>query len=84
VIDFGHPSVDAEGKVEHVIDGPLLGIISASYSLGAIVMVPLVPWVAQRLGRRWSIFLGSLLQCGGALVQGLSVHGEYSEILTSP
>jgi MFS family permease len=45
-------------------------------------MVPLVPWVAQRLGRRWSIFLGSLLQCGGALIQGFSVHGEYSENLT--
>jgi MFS family permease len=42
-------------------------------------MVPLVPWVAQRLGRRWSIFLGSLLQCVGALIQGFSVHGNHSQ-----
>ena len=74
-IDFGEASVDPKGKVTYVIAGQLLGIISAAYNLGAILAVPVVPWVAQRYGRRWSIFLGSAFQCVGALIQCFSQHG---------
>jgi len=49
--------------------GPKKGIIGASYSLGAILSLPLVPIVNGRLGRRWSIFLGSWVMVIGAIVQ---------------
>ncbi|KZV99412.1 general substrate transporter [Exidia glandulosa HHB12029] len=49
--------------------GALKGIIAAAYSLGAILSLPLVPIVNDRLGRRWSIFLGSLVMVLGAVVQ---------------
>ncbi|KAF1832853.1 hexose transporter-like protein [Decorospora gaudefroyi] len=54
--------------------GPLLGIISAAYNLGAIFALPLVPFVNDRFGRRWAIFIGSWIMVFGALVQTLSVH----------
>ncbi|KAI1843544.1 hypothetical protein JX266_010177 [Neoarthrinium moseri] len=59
---FGHPT------------GSLKGIISAAYSLGAILSLPLVPIVNDRLGRRWSIFLGSWVMVIGAIIQGFSVN----------
>ena len=59
----------------YAIAGPLLGIISAAYNLGAIFAVPVVPWVANRWGRRWSIFIGSAFQCIGAVIQCFSVNG---------
>lgn len=67
---FGTPVKGKAGTYEVV--GPLLGIVSASYSLGAIIGVPVVPWVAQLVGRRWSIFLGSCVMCIGALIQGFA------------
>lgn len=56
--------------------GALKGIIAAAYSLGAILSLPLVPIVNERLGRRWSIFLGSSIMMVGALIQGFSQHGR--------
>lgn len=64
------------GAVLNVKEGSLKGIISAAYSLGAILSLPLVPIVNDRLGRRWSIFLGSFVMMIGALIQGFSVNGE--------
>ncbi|KAJ9139143.1 Lactose permease [Pleurostoma richardsiae] len=55
-------------------EGSLKGIIAAAYSLGAILSLPLVPIVNDRLGRRWSIFGGSLVMCIGAIIQGFSQH----------
>lgn len=77
LLDFGEAAIDATGKATHVIAGPLLGIISASYNLGAILAVPVVPWVAQKWGRRWSIMIGSAFQCIGALLQGFSQNGKF-------
>ena len=75
--DFGTASINAKGATVYSIAGPLLGIISSAYNLGAILAVPVVPWVAQKWGRRWSIMLGSIFQCVGAIIQGFSVHGEF-------
>ncbi|KAI0542793.1 guanine deaminase [Xylaria digitata] len=58
--------------------GPIKGIIAASYSLGAILSLPFVGIVNDKFGRRWSIFGGSVIMVIGALIQGLSVHvGQY-------
>ncbi|KAF8841549.1 general substrate transporter [Paxillus ammoniavirescens] len=48
----------------------MLGLMSAMYSLGAIVSVPFVPFVADRLGRRYSILFGSILMIVGGILQG--------------
>jgi MFS family permease len=47
------------------------------YSLGAILSLPLVPWVNDRFGRRWSIFIGSCIMCIGAIIQSFSEHGRH-------
>ncbi|TVY41674.1 High-affinity glucose transporter [Lachnellula subtilissima] len=62
------------GKKQYAVAGPLLGMISSAYNLGAILAVPIVPWVAQKWGRRWSIFIGSAFQCFGAILQCFSVN----------
>jgi MFS family permease len=64
-IDFNHPQ------------GALLGIISAAYNLGAVFALPLVPYVNDSFGRRWSVFLGSWIMVVGSLVQALSVSGMF-------
>ncbi|KAI1505987.1 guanine deaminase [Biscogniauxia marginata] len=58
----------------HDPDGPLKGIISAAYSLGAILSLPFIGIVNDRFGRRWSIAGGSMIMVIGALIQGFSVH----------
>ncbi|OQV10401.1 hypothetical protein CLAIMM_14407 [Cladophialophora immunda] len=55
-------------------EGSLKGIIAAAYSLGAICSLPFIPIVNEKLGRRGSIFLGSLIMVVGALIQGWHVH----------
>ncbi|KAJ4377730.1 hypothetical protein N0V83_000560 [Neocucurbitaria cava] len=54
--------------------GALLGIISAAYNLGAICALPIVPYVNDKYGRRWSIFIGSWIMVVGSLIQALSVN----------
>jgi sugar porter (SP) family MFS transporter len=55
-------------------EGALKGIIAAAYSLGAILSLPMIPYVNDRFGRRWSIFGGSLIMVIGALIQGFAQH----------
>jgi MFS family permease len=57
-------------------EGQWKGFISASYSLGALLSLPLVPWCQNTFGRRWSIFIGSCIMIAGAIVQGASQHGK--------
>ncbi|KAF1948538.1 hexose transporter-like protein [Byssothecium circinans] len=54
--------------------GPLLGIISAAYNLGAICALPFVPWVNDAFGRRWAIFLGSWVMVFGSFIQAFSIN----------
>lgn len=58
----------------HDPQGALKGIIAAAYSLGAILSLPMIPYVNDRFGRRWSIFGGSLIMVAGALIQGFAQH----------
>ena len=61
--------------MKFAIEPSLLGFMSACYQLGSIFGVPIVPWFANRYGRRWSIMLGSLIMVFGAIIQGASQHG---------
>ncbi|KIW16504.1 hypothetical protein PV08_06559 [Exophiala spinifera] len=53
----------------HEPKGSWSGFINASYSLGAILSLPLVPIINDRFGRRWAIFIGSWVMVAGAIVQ---------------
>ncbi|CAJ2509990.1 Uu.00g058900.m01.CDS01 [Anthostomella pinea] len=55
-------------------DGALKGIISAAYSLGAILSLLFIGIVNDKFGRRGFIARGSLIMVIGALIQGLSVN----------
>lgn len=49
--------------------GALLGITSAAYALGAIGSTPFSAMVSDRYGRRWSIFIGSIIMLAGVVIQ---------------
>jgi MFS family permease len=56
--------------------GAILGLLSASYPLGAIVSTPFSAFVSDRFGRRWSIFIGSFIMLVGVVAQSASQNGE--------
>lgn len=80
-IDFGGGEKTKDNKF--TINAGLLGFISSCYQLGSILAVPIAPWVNQRYGRRWSIMIGSLIMCVGALIQGFSQHGMHFQVFCS-
>jgi MFS family permease len=55
--------------------------MSASYSLGSILALPLVPWVNDRFGRKKAIALGSIIMIVGAILQGASQHCKFARSL---
>ncbi|KAK0230186.1 general substrate transporter [Armillaria fumosa] len=68
----GLQAVDSWDSFYHSPRSTLLGLMSAIYSLGAIVVLPLVPYVTDHLGRRWAIVFGSILMIIGAALQTAS------------
>lgn len=66
---FGHPN------------GSLLGILNASYNLGAISSLPFVGYVSDHLGRRGSIAFGSVCMVIGAIMQCFSVNCKLNSFL---
>ncbi|KXN88986.1 Lactose permease [Leucoagaricus sp. SymC.cos] len=65
----GLQAVDSWDTFFHSPRSTLLGLMSAMYSLGAIVCLPFVPLVTDGLGRRRAIFLGSVIMIIGAIIQ---------------
>lgn len=62
--DFNHPN------------GALLGLITAAFSIGAALALPLVPYVNDRFGRKACILVGSTIIMIGAILQTASINGE--------
>jgi len=58
----------------HNPQGSLKGIIAAAYSLGAILSLPFIPMVDNRVGRRGSIMVGSAIMVLGAIIQGFATN----------
>ncbi|KAJ0417134.1 general substrate transporter [Aspergillus carlsbadensis] len=52
--------------------GAILGLMSASYPLGAILSTPFSAIVSDRYGRRWSILIGSIIMIAGVAIQTAS------------
>ncbi|KAK0190362.1 general substrate transporter [Armillaria mellea] len=68
----GLQAVDSWDAFYHSPRSTLLGLMSAIYSLGAIAVLPFVPYVTDHLGRRWAIVFGSILMIIGAALQTAS------------
>ena len=64
MIDFNTPS------------GALLGVLNASYNLGGLITLPIVPYVNDKIGRKHSITLGSLILLVGVVLQSASVNSS--------
>jgi sugar porter (SP) family MFS transporter len=71
---LGEGRRDPDDPESFAIEAGLLGFVNSSYQLGSIFAVPIAPWFAARFGRRWSIMLGSLIMCCGAIIQGFAQH----------
>lgn len=65
------------GRPQYAIEANLKGFLGAAYSLGAILSLPFVPYLNQRVGRRWTIMFGSCVSLIGALIQGFANGGIY-------
>jgi MFS family permease len=63
------------GLPQYAIEENLKGFLGAAYSLGAILSLPFVPYVNQKVGRRWTIMFGSCVSLVGALIQGFANGG---------
>jgi sugar porter (SP) family MFS transporter len=51
-----------------------LGLLNAIFSVGQVVGLPLVPYLADHIGRKWTILLGSSLIFLGVVLQTVSVN----------
>ncbi|KAL1866665.1 hypothetical protein VTK73DRAFT_4568 [Phialemonium thermophilum] len=60
--DFDHPR------------GARLGLLNTMQIIGAVVALPLVPFVADRFGRRLPVFIGSLFALLGTALQTASTN----------
>ncbi|KZO98458.1 MFS transporter [Calocera viscosa TUFC12733] len=54
--------------------GAILGVITAAFSIGAVIALPLVPMCNDRLGRKPSIVVGSIIILIGVILQTASVN----------
>lgn len=60
--EFGHPH------------GSILGILNAIMAVGSICAIPVVPYVADILGRRMGILIGCIIMVLGVILQSISVN----------
>lgn len=60
----------------HTPNGALLGVMTAAFSIGAVLGLPLVPYINDRYGRKACIVLGSLIITVGAILQTASVNSK--------
>ncbi|WPH03829.1 Hypothetical protein R9X50_00671200 [Acrodontium crateriforme] len=59
---FNHPS------------GSILGLFNCIMSVGSLVALPVVPYIADYLGRRWGIIIGCLIMILGVILQSISIN----------
>jgi MFS family permease len=57
--------------------GSMLGLLTALYSIGAIVSLPVTPFIADHFGRKAAIALGCVVMVVGASVQGAAKNLTY-------
>lgn len=68
------------GVMDYAVESNLRGFLGASYSLGAILSLPFVPYVNKKFGRRGAVMFGSIISVIGAIMQGCSNGRKLLEI----
>ena len=68
----------------HDPNSTILGLMSSLYSLGSIASLPFVPLIADRLGRRMSIIVGSIIMIIGAILQMAAQSCAFLVINSTP
>lgn len=58
----------------HHPTGSLLGLFACIMSIGSLVALPIVPYIADGLGRRWGIIIGCIIMVLGVVLQSISVN----------
>ncbi|ANB11764.1 glucose-inactivated glycerol proton symporter STL1 [Sugiyamaella lignohabitans] len=53
---------------------PTLGLLNAIISVGSTLAVPIAPFFADKIGRKWTVFIGSIVIFIGVTVQSASVN----------
>lgn len=54
--------------------GGYKGILASALPLGAVIGLPLIPYVNDNFGRRWCVMTGSLIMIIGSIIQGFAVN----------
>lgn len=54
--------------------GSIKGLFSGIMFLGSLLALPITPYIADGLGRRWGIFLGSVVMIFAVILQSASVN----------
>lgn len=67
-------SVLIPGLDFHKPDGAMLGFITASFSVGAVVVLPFIPWFNDKYGRKPSIVFGSIITVIGIILQAATIN----------
>lgn len=58
-------------------NGALLGLITAAFSIGAVIALPLVPFINDRYGRKACILFGSAVIAIGVVLQTAAVDSKW-------
>ncbi|KAK3072156.1 hypothetical protein LTR53_007349 [Teratosphaeriaceae sp. CCFEE 6253] len=54
--------------------GSLLGLFACIMSVGSLCALPITPYIADGLGRRWGIIIGCLIMILGVILQAISIN----------
>ncbi|KAF9729451.1 Lactose permease 16 [Paraphaeosphaeria minitans] len=58
----------------HNPSGSIKGLFSSIMSLGSFVALPAIPYIADGLGRRWGICIGSIIMILAVVLQSASIN----------
>lgn len=67
-------SLDQFTDYMHDPSGSIKGLFSGIMFLGSLLALPITPYIADGLGRRWGIFIGSLVMIFAVILQSVSVN----------
>ncbi|KAK9469578.1 MFS sugar:H+ symporter [Lipomyces arxii] len=70
----GLQSVDTWLEYFNQPNGAILGLLSASLSIGSLLIIPITPYVCETFGRRKSVIFGSIVIVIGIILQTASVN----------
>ncbi|KAL4783607.1 general substrate transporter [Aspergillus varians] len=64
----GLEALDSWNESYNHPEGATLGLLAASMSIGSILAIPIVPYVADLLGRRFGVVLGCVIMLSGVVM----------------